>query len=383
MVENSRKSAILATMKMKPLFCALALAAGVAFFAALPAPADDAAASIAAGGLVPRRETRIVMAKEVLRISPDKVVVDYEFRNDTDQDVTTEVAFPIPPYSYGPDSTAIESASFSGFKLLIDGKPVSYQIEAKAALNGRDVTAILAADKIDIPSYGHLREPSGGEEKFQTPDLERLPAAEQQRLIDLGLFARDENSRWGLWEVHLQYHWTQRFPAHSTVHIRHEYTPVEGDELMPLDTFKEALASADAAVPAPANLPPPDDPKLLASFCPDPTLLRGAIARIEASDPQSGSFAYPQWVDFILTSANTWRQPIEDFTLVIERGKPRGGMGPRLISFCSPLDAPVKKLDADHFQIHLTNFVPQAELRIGFFDLPAAKAGAAGSSESH
>src|ERR1035441_1123966 len=61
--------------------------------------ADDSAVAIATGGLVPRRETRIVMAKEVLQISNKKVVVDYDFRNDTDQDVTTEVAFPIPPYA--------------------------------------------------------------------------------------------------------------------------------------------------------------------------------------------------------------------------------------------------------------------------------------------
>ena len=46
---------------------------------------------------MPRRETRIVMAREVLQISAKKVVVDYDFRNDTNQDVTSEVAFPIPP----------------------------------------------------------------------------------------------------------------------------------------------------------------------------------------------------------------------------------------------------------------------------------------------
>ena len=44
-----------------------------------------------------------------------------------------------------------------------------------------------------------------------------------------------------------------------------------------------------------------------------------------------------------------------------------------LISFCSPQNAPVVKLDADHFQVHLTNFIPKAELRIGWFDVPEAK----------
>ncbi len=47
--------------------------------------ADDDAASIAAGGIVVmKHEPRIVMAKEVLNISPKKVIVDYDFRNDSD-----------------------------------------------------------------------------------------------------------------------------------------------------------------------------------------------------------------------------------------------------------------------------------------------------------
>ncbi len=150
-------------------------ATGFAFFATPPTLADDSAASIAAGGFVARRETRIVMAKEVLQISPDKIVVDYDFRNDTDQDVTTEVAFPVPPYSYGPESPAISDASFSNFQLLVGGKTVTYQTEAKATLNGKDVTATLTADKIDIASFGHLREPDPASTQVQTPDVQRLP----------------------------------------------------------------------------------------------------------------------------------------------------------------------------------------------------------------
>lgn len=73
------------------VLAALALAATVF--------ADDSAAAISAGGLVPRRETRIVMAKEVPRIGMKKIVVDYDFRKDSDQDVTTEVAFPVPHMS--------------------------------------------------------------------------------------------------------------------------------------------------------------------------------------------------------------------------------------------------------------------------------------------
>jgi hypothetical protein len=79
-----------------------------------------------------------------------------------------------------------------------------------------------------------------------------------------------------------------------------------------------------------------------------------------------------QWVDFILTSANTWQRPIEDFTLIVER--PRSEQGWHvLVSFCSPRSGKVDKLDADHFQVHLTDFVPTSELHIGFFDVPETK----------
>jgi hypothetical protein len=37
------------------------------------------------------------MEKERLTIGESKVTVEYEFLNDTDKNITTEVAFPIPP----------------------------------------------------------------------------------------------------------------------------------------------------------------------------------------------------------------------------------------------------------------------------------------------
>ena len=368
-------------MVSRTVLCALAISSGMAFFAASPALADDSAASIAAGGLVARRETRIVMAKEVLRISPNKVLVDYDFRNDTDQDVTTEVAFPVPPYSYGPENPDITDASFSDFKLLIDGKTVAYQAEAKATLEGKDVTAILTADKIDIASFGHLKETDGNNPAIQTPDVARLPQAEQQRLVKLGLF--DAEDGWGLWTVQLKYHWTQTFPAHSTVHIQHQYTPVEGSELMLVATLKNVSEHKQPTGDADSVKYGLEDMQRLEALCPDPSLLSGMIARIDASSAGYGQYAHPHWVDFILTSANTWKQPIEDFTLIIERGKPEEENTQVSVSLCTPQNAPVTKLDANTFQVHLSNFVPKDELRIGYFDVPLAAPAAATPGQRH
>jgi hypothetical protein len=200
-------------MNQKAVLRAVIIAVGLGV--SLPVLADDGAASIAAGGLVPRRETRIVMAKEVLRIGVKKVVVDYDFRNDSDQEVTTEVAFPIPPYANeSAEGPAPEEQSFQSFKLWVDGKPVQYESEAKATLNGRDVTAPLEANHIDIPTFGHFK--IGLDSKRmavnEAPDFTRLPQSAREQLVNGGLFELVDDP-WGNWTVHLQYHWTQMFPA--------------------------------------------------------------------------------------------------------------------------------------------------------------------------
>ena len=97
-MSETANPAILAAVNPRIPIFAVILAAGLRLFASGGGFADDSAASIAAGGLVARRETRVTMAKEVLRISPTKIVVDYDFRNDGSADVTVDLVFPVPPY---------------------------------------------------------------------------------------------------------------------------------------------------------------------------------------------------------------------------------------------------------------------------------------------
>jgi len=370
------RSAILFAMNRIAVSRVLAFALVCGLVASMPARADDSAAAIAAGGLVPRRETRIVMAREVLQISLKKVVVDYDFRNDSDQDVTTEVAFPVPPYTHEIDGPAASEQSFSGFQLEIGGKPVPFMTEAKATLNGKDVTALLLANQIDIPTFGHFADKvnSKHEEVMDSPDFSRLPQSIKDQLVKAGIFELDPAPE-GQWTVHLQYHWTQTFPAHFTVHIRHEYSPVAGFTEIGQATVEDSLAQFTHGQSADGNL---EEGKLLAGFCVDQPFLSKLARQLQENasreEKKPGSdLVFPRWVDFILTSANTWQRPIEDFTLVVERPKPEHG-GKVFISFCSPANGTVEKTDVNLFQLHLTNFVPASELHIGFFEIPQAKA---------
>ena len=57
----------------------------VSSWAMLPAFSNDGAASVAVGGIQLKREARISMEKERLTISREKVAVEYEFLNATDE----------------------------------------------------------------------------------------------------------------------------------------------------------------------------------------------------------------------------------------------------------------------------------------------------------
>ncbi len=330
---------------------------GVLVIAAFPplAHGDDGAASIANGGLVTRREIGVTMAKEVLRIGWDSVVVDYDFRNDTDHDITTEAAFPIPPYQLQWSEFTTSKQGFDDFRLWVNGQPTQFQTEVKASLHGRDVTGILRRDHIDIASFGHI------DNNHVTRDLLTLSQSQRQALLKAGLIDSLQSDSEATWTVEKKYYWLQRFPAHSTVRIRHTYTPVTGFQLMgsmDVDQLPKLLSEKSPEYPM----------DIVRTMCPDQPFLDRLYAREEGDRSHLLQVGGPglRWVDFILTTANTWKQPIEDFTLIVDR--PHGPKdGQVLVSFCSP--GKIRQTGANEFEVHVKNFVPTRELRIGFIQL--------------
>lgn len=322
---------------MKKLSVILVLTA--LFTLPMQARADDGAASIAEGGIVVmKREPRITMAKEVLQISNGKVVVNYDFRNDTNQDVATLVAFPIPSYSLALEEVDPDKQGFDDFRLWVDGRPAKFKIECRAYINGKDETALLRSMKVDIGSFGHATS------DHEFPDVRRLSVEQRRRLVMAGLLDKDDGTP--LWEVHKKYYWEQSFPAHATVHVRHSYTPVVGA----LNSIKYGWGSSGD----------PDSAKQLGTFC-IAGGLKNTLGKVVADKRQN---AWYEYVDFILTTANTWKKPIVNFTLIVERPHLKG-VKADYVSFC--WDGQITKRDPDHFVARAKNFVPTRELRIGFF----------------
>src|ERR1051326_3888676 len=135
--------------------------------------ANDSAASTAAGGLQLTRVPRISMQKERLIINEKEVRVEYDFLNESDHDIQTEVAFPIPDYEFEGDPVA-GSRSFDDFQLWVEGKTHPYKTDISANAGGVDCSAILRKAGVDIASFGHF-----DWNNMMSPDIVRLSASQR------------------------------------------------------------------------------------------------------------------------------------------------------------------------------------------------------------
>lgn len=326
----------------------------------LPLIGNDGAAEIALGGIRLKQERRVAMVKERLFISKKKVRVEYEFLNESKEDVTTEIAFPIPDYSF---DIAYGWQPFEDFRVEVDGHQKLYQTEAKAFLGSKEITPILRDLHIRIETLGDFKEGTGYSPQDQakggkpsSSQMDSLPKEQQESLIKLGAVDGDlSDYRYRhvpLWTVKKTYHWSQTFPAGVKVRIAHEYSPCPGDagylDLEALEHPEKGAYSKNA------------DPG-----CPDPELKRTMMRAIEkrnATDKQradwAGSTFTSSWVRYILTTANTWKTPIRDFELVVERDPGE------FVSFC--WDGPVEKIGANTFRARMKDFVPSKELTVYF-----------------
>lgn len=306
----------------------LILTAALILVSTISAFANDSAVETSAGGLKLRKEHSVLMKKERLFISGSLVRVEYEFLNTTNQTVVSEVAFPIPPFKYVFDDMGRD---FADFKAWIDGKPVKVEKEIRAILKERDVTDDLRHAGINIKTFGDY-DASTGTDQFKglKPDI-------RKKLVNLGIVKEHKDKKGKivdyspLWEVSIKYHWQQEFPPQTVVQIKHEYQPVSGFGGSDVKTFK----------------------KYFKDTCIDQKTF-SELKRREADN-----YFNINWVSYILTTANTWQTPLEDFELVVE------GKKGNLISFC--WDGPVEKVGPNKFRAQVKNFVPKKDLKVFFY----------------
>jgi hypothetical protein len=331
-------------MLFRSTIVAAVLAAGLS-----PAFANDTTAQLATGGLIFVRNDVVSMESEDLFISMDEVRVDYEFRNGSDEDVVSLVAFPMPDIEASPyfsvavpwvEGEPFGDDNFLHFTVEIEGEALEPQLEQTAFAAGLDVTDELLAQGI---SPNHLAE--GLEDQLAGLD-ETVLADWIERGIVANEWWEDEdgvrqNNYWARWTLRSTYYWQTTFPAGRAISVSHRYRPSVGGTAGV--TFLEADGS-----PGGFSL---DD--YTAKYCMDASFLRALGNATRASGQDYPPFT-ESWISYVLKTGANWAGSIGRFRLVVDKGKESN-----FISFCG---TGVKKIGPTTFEMRADDFYPERDL---------------------
>ena len=317
------------------MFRAILAAALSLCLVAAPVVANDSTAAMGAGGLVLQRTDGISMLSEDLYVSAREVRVKYRFLNHTSEPIETIVAFPMPDVAGGWDESVggdVNSDHIVPFITWVDDRAVYAQVERKAVIGARDVTAELTAMRIPLS-------PSG---MAAMTAIEALSDADADRLAAAGLIEvnRESGSRWITtnWTLKTTWYWTQYFEPGREVVIEHLYAPAIGGSAGSLvgermDDLPEA--AADYA----------------ARYCTDEAFIAAAMRK-----RSQGLYLTETWINYVLTTGANWSGPIRDFRLVVDKGSEDS-----LVSFCGE---GVRKIGPTQFEVRRQNWTPTRDLEV-------------------
>lgn len=311
--------------------------------------ANDSIASFGMGGLVLEETDAIAMRKEDLFVSPSRILVAYEFVNETQESIEAIVAFPIPEYHV--NTRFGTYYPLKGFSLTVDGAYVAYETEERAFLDGQEYTALLNEMGITIRDFG-----KGGQRgRDRSTEIDRLPEEDRNRLKDIGLVVElDDGRLTPKWTVRMKHYWRQSFPAGEVVEVKHAYEPVIGGGPSSIGFIRRYSSKewTDRQREAYEEWVKAQEPW-------------GVYIRQWTLPSPRNEFDFTVFehrIDYILKTGADWRGPIRDFRLTIE--KPPGQLW--WTSFGDKPDS-----ETAHF-VHFIkkDFEPKEDLVVEYFEAP-------------
>ncbi len=316
-----------------------------ALFPATPALANDGFLGLPAGGLTLQQSGDIRMLDEDLFLSLDEVRVNYQFRNDSARTLKAWVGFPMPglPVSVnfggedGYDIRDIKGLDLLKFETRIEGVVAPSRPYVRAFVWPRDRPwekrdRFRFTDAIDISAeLTAARVPLTFDANAIKQAFARLPLAKQADWKRRGLYTKDANFEQPEWWLSTIFVREQVFPPGRIVKVQHRYKPHPSGFIM----MAEHLSY---------------DPDLGKAACVDAPTLR-AIKSVLRGTGGSGHV-----IDYILTTANTWKGPIGHFRLTVDKGNPRN-----IVSLCGNN---VRKTGPKTFVFEANNFRPQQDIKV-------------------
>ncbi|AZO67599.1 MULTISPECIES: DUF4424 domain-containing protein [unclassified Mesorhizobium] len=311
---------------------------------ATPVFANDSIAELGTGGLILSRSDAVAMESEDLYISPEKVTVDYVFRNNTDRDVDAIVAFPMPDIEGDPNEMPAipdgQSDNFLGFEVTIDGVVAKPQLEQKAFALGIDISADLKAHNVPFYPFGDAAKAA----------LAKLPQAVADDWVDRGLIIEDTADDGSgmktvyvpFWQLRSTYWWRSTFPANKAVRVAHRYKPSVGGTSSVSFFYDGQFQGQYAAYKT--------------RYCMDQTF-ENAIRKAAKGNPDGTPRYFENRIAYILTTGGNWATgTIGKFKLTVDKGDPKN-----LVSFCGEN---VRKVGPTRFEMTAQNFYPERDIDI-------------------
>lgn len=322
------------TRRILPVFASLLAVAA-------PAAANDTTAVLGTGGLIFGNSIEIAMEKEDLFISPDKVTVDYVFRNQSDKDIETIVAFPMPDIESSPYAMVAipddASDNFLGFSVMMDGRPIQPNLEQRAFAAGIDVTEELTSRNVPLMPFGDAA----------VEALKDVPRETLRDWVRRGIVIPDEydgepDTLLPYWQLRSTYWWNATFPARKAVEVSHVYAPsvggTAGTSFYYDGKFNETFDQYQI------------------KYCTDDGFRR-AIEKSARANPDGYPRFMETWISYVLTTGGNWALgSIGDFTLTIDKGDPSN-----IVSFCG---TGVRKIGPTTFQMKAQDFYPDRDIDI-------------------
>ncbi len=313
---------------------------------------NDTLATLAAGGLVPVKSTEIALESEDLDLSLHQVRVRYTFRNASDHDIEAVVAFPLPEIDgvgvfYVPMVLPLSrSINFMDFRVeqlwpspgsgsaSWKRTPVATETEVRAFLEDKDITDELS--RLGLPVS--VLDPRMDSAISALPPQTREALLKNETIGMEETTGPDKTKRqmyYPGWSTRVQFYWKQRFPSHAVTVLEQTYVPVVGGGYI----VKNGSETKD-----------------LAPFCVTPHQrenIEEQVARSPATYDGSPVLLERE-IKYILTTANNWSGPIEEFRLSIRTDSPT-----EIVLTCTP---GLAQVSPSEYRLMRSNFRPDREL---------------------
>jgi hypothetical protein len=308
-----------------------------------PVRANDSAAELSIGGLQLLRSSTIAIETEDLRISLDRVNVRYQFANTSDKPVTLTVAFPLPDIDLSEgESIALPStdpANFVDFETKIDGNPAKFQLDQRATVGGKDVSALLRQLKLPILPIGkseiHISD---------LPEATRVRLADEGLLMPAGTTEKGRQQYAAAWVAKTSAVRQQTFPPDRKVLVEHQYRPSVGTSS---DTILRWVLRNNKSLS-------PEVERYRKQYCITDAFLADLDKRA-GKGQANASMIQERRISYVLSTGANWAGPIRSFKLAIDSG------GDRLVSFCA---GHLKPISPNAMEFSADNFKPDQDLKI-------------------